>query len=92
MRKLWRWLVDFFSSIGGFPGEPVEQRSKRIIFVVASTIATLLTIPSALDLGSQGFTKSAVALWFVVAVGLVGGTISVKGKGNMETWLLVSSG
>ena len=69
MRTIWRAIVDFLFSIGDYPDEPESQRSKRIIFVVASIIATILTIPFALDFVELGQTRLAAVTWVVAIAG-----------------------
>lgn len=67
MREVWRRAVGFLLSIGEYPHESEAQRTKRRIFVVASTIATILTIPTALDSVASGYTLVAAAQSTVLA-------------------------
>ena len=71
MRRLWRRVVDVLFSIGEYPGEADEQRSKRRIFVVATVIATMLTIPFVFDLLAAEQTRVAIATSVVVVAGPV---------------------
>jgi len=62
VRKVWRRAVGFLFSIGEYPHESEAQRAKRRIFVGAVTIATILTIPVALDSAVGGYTLVALLM------------------------------
>jgi hypothetical protein len=61
MRSLWRRIIAFLLSIGRNPGELPEQQARRRIFVVASTIATLLSVPFIFNSADLGHTRIGVA-------------------------------
>jgi adenylate cyclase len=69
MRTRWRRTVDFILSIGAYPGEADEQRTKRRIFVVAVVFATILTIPFVIDLINSGYPRAAASTGFVLVMG-----------------------
>lgn len=54
-------------SIGAYPDESTNQRTKRRIFVGAATIATILTIPFALTYADRGYTLVAASVLIVMA-------------------------
>lgn len=71
MSAWWRTPIGLLLSIGGYAGESETQRSKRRIFVGATVIATLLTMPIVVDYANQGYTKWAISLLSVVMTGPV---------------------
>jgi MFS family permease len=65
MRERWRRIVDRVLSIGAYPGETEAQRGRRRIVVVAFLLASMLSIPTALQYLATGY------LWVGVANGVV---------------------
>ena len=74
MRSLWLRFVGFLFSIGEYPEEPLEQRSRRGIFVGVAAGATVLTIPSVLEAMDAGQTQIAISLGLVVVAGASAGS------------------
>jgi adenylate cyclase len=54
-------------SIGGYPGESTNQRTRRRIFIGASTTATILSIPFALTNVDRGYALVAASLLILMA-------------------------
>jgi adenylate cyclase len=67
MTNAWRRAMAALLSIGAYPDESPNQRTKRRIFVGAATIATILTIPFALTYADRGYTLVAASVLVVMA-------------------------
>jgi adenylate cyclase len=63
----WRRFVEPILSIGAFPGESVTRRSGRRVMIMASVVASVLSIPTVLFSLGDGFVWDAVLTSVLVA-------------------------
>lgn len=70
MRSFWGRILNAVLSTGHYPGESSDQEGRRRIFVAAVIITTLLTIPTAIEVGNTQ-PRVAIALWLVVGGGFI---------------------
>ena len=66
MTNAWRRAMEALLSIGTYPDESPNQRTRRRIFVGAATIASILAIPFALSNADRGYTLVAASLLIVM--------------------------
>lgn len=71
MLSVWQRLSGFILALGAYPGESESHRTKWPIFVGATIIASVLTLPQAFDLVARGLPKLAFSLWSLVIAGPV---------------------